>query len=350
MLLVTPERSPPPGGSMNRRLLAEAAAARGGHLELEADHGYVGRYTPPGGHPRPIFGKSLGLNRDSAAGLAGDKDYTARWLTAAGLPAPAGQVIFSPRHCAERALKNARVAGRLPGAEAARAFAERHGYPVVVKPNRGEEGRGISVAHTPEDLARDIELGFAREDQLRIEPRIEGRDHRLLVLEDRVILAYERRPFSLVGDGTRTVAALLDRALADLAGKHQGRKLLPDDPRLGRRLAAEGLTPQSVLPEGATVALLDNANLSTGGQLRDLTGQLPRAAEDLAVAATRSLGLTFAGVDILSPDLGRGPEGAVILEVNAGPSFDHYAAESPAHFERARAAVVEIFARLERQT
>lgn len=347
MRLVPPDARPKPGAGPYLSLLADAAAARGGRVEVDEAFGFVGRYTPPGGQPKPIFGKALGLNCDSAAALASDKDYTARWLAASGLPVPPGQAIFSPAYCERRALKNASVAGRLPGAEAARRFAEIHGYPVIVKPNRGAEGRGVSLARSEADLDQDVAAGFAIEEQLRIEARVAGRDYRLLVLENEVILAYERRPFSVTGDGIRQVSELLADALAVLAASRRGSRIAPDDPRLLRSLASRGLGPGSVLPAGETLPLLDNANLSTGGHLRDLTGQLPPEAEALAIAATRSLGLTLAGVDILAPDLAAGTGRATILEVNSGPSLDHYAAEGPAHRARALTALTAMLARLE---
>ncbi|SNS21140.1 hypothetical protein [Tropicimonas sediminicola] len=328
------------------RALSEAAEALGGRLELETEHAFIGRYTPPGRPPRPILGRSLGLNADAAAALAGDKDYTARWLAAAGLPAPEGLLVFSPAFRDRMALKNAAVAERLPGLEAARTFAAAHGFPVVLKPNDGAQGRGVRVAADAADLEQDIAAGWAEDDRLRLEAHVRGRDYRLLVLEDRVPIAYERLPLSITGDGRRSVSALIADTLARIAASHRGAKVAADDSRLLRRLAAEGLDGSSVLAEGRCLPLLSSANLSTGGRLRDLSGQLPKAAEALAVAAVRSLGLTFAGVDILAPDLATGTEGAVILEVNASPGLDFYAAEGPEHFARTRDVLHAALSRL----
>lgn len=323
-------------------LLAEASAGLGARLEMDSAYAYVGRLTDADGRQMPIFGKSLGLNPDAAAHLAADKDYTARWLAAAGLPTPPGQLVFGDSYRQTMALKNADVARRLPGPEAARQAAGRFGYPVVIKPNTGSEGRGIRVATTPEELASDIALALADDDILRIEPRVEGRDHRLLVLAGRVVLAYARLPLFVTGDGESPLAALIERALGKLETRHRGAKLAADDPRLLRRLAADGLSPASVLPAGREQPLLENANLSTGGQLEDLTGRLSGGAEALALAATASLGLTVAGVDILAPDLCRDTANACILEVNSAPGIDYFATAAPGNWERARGIVTEM--------
>jgi cyanophycin synthetase len=75
--------------------------------------------------------------------------------------------------------------------------------------------------------------------------------------------------------------------------------------------------------------------------MEDLTGRLPPEAEALALRAVRALGLRLAGVDLLSPDLAAGVEGAVVLEVNAAPGLDYYAAHGPAQRDRARALVID---------
>ncbi|RYH08290.1 ATP-dependent carboxylate-amine ligase [Tropicimonas sp. IMCC6043] len=324
------------------RLLHEAADALGARLDMECDYAFIGRLTAPDGRRMQVFGKSIGLNTDAAAHLAADKDYAARWLAAEGLPTPPGQLDFSPAWRARMALKNATTAERLPGPDAAAEFARRQGYPVIVKPNTGSEGRDIRLCEDPKALSYAISEGFGTDDVLRVEPRLPGRDYRLLVLDGTVRLAYERNPFSVTGDGESSIATLIADALTRFRSQHRGAKVSADDPRLLRRLAADGLSPATILPAGRRQPLLDNANLSTGGELVDLTGHLPPAAESLATRAATSLGLALAGIDILAPDLAAGPEGATILEVNSAPGLDYFATSSPEAWLRARSLVTEM--------
>ncbi len=327
------------------RLLAEAAAALGGTLEMEADYGFVGRFRDRHGSTRAIFGKSLGLNRDSAAALAADKDYTARLLAAEGLPSPDGQLVFSETYRARMALKNRDVAARLPGVPAARRFAEATGYPVIVKPNCGSEGRDIRRAQSPEELDTDLADAFRTDERIRVETFLPGRDYRFLVLDGTVRLAYERRPFSVTGDGRSPIRALLGEALDCLSETHRGAKLSPDDARILRGLADQGLTLESIPAPGLRVRILGNANLSTGGTLHDLGPDVHADAASLAVRAASALGLTVAGVDIIAPDLAQGTDGAVILEVNSAPGLDYYASTSPAHWSQALAVVTDMLDR-----
>ncbi|MDV7144206.1 ATP-dependent carboxylate-amine ligase [Tropicimonas sp. TH_r6] len=323
-------------------LLAEAADRLDARLEMDAQFGFIGRLLTRDGRVLPIHGKSLGLNPDAAAQIAADKDYTARWLAAEGLSAPAGQLAFSPTYHARMALKNAETAGRLPGLDSAEAFALAQGYPVIVKPNSGSEGRDIHLCENRDALREALLRGFETDEILRVEPLIAGRDYRLLVLDGRLRLAYERRPLAVTGDGCSPLSLLMNNRLEDLARQHRGAKLLPDDPRILSCLTRAGLTPGTIPAAGARVPLLDNANLSTGGELVDLSGQLPSEVEALAIRAAACLGLTLAGIDILAPDLASGLSGAAILEVNSAPGLDYYAGASPKHHARAGEIVTEM--------
>lgn len=323
------------------RLLHEAAAQLGGQIALDGDYAHVGRYTGPDGRVRTLFGNALGVNGDGAAALATDKTHASHVLRAAGLPVPEGVVVFSSHLRHEMGLRNARVAAAMPGPEAAQALAGRWGYPLIVKPNNGSQGHDVSLVTTPEELSADLARLLPREGRVRVETFVPGADTRVVVLDGQVRLAYERRPLSVTGDGQRPVAALIGAALADLARLHRGAKIAADDPRIDRSLAAQGVCRATIPAPGRVLRLIENANLSTGGRARDVTGHLPPASEALALRAAAALGLRLAGVDILAPDLTTGTEGAVVLEVNGSPGFDYYAGTGPAEWARARAVVMD---------
>ncbi|MBT0959308.1 ATP-dependent carboxylate-amine ligase [Alphaproteobacteria bacterium KMM 3653] len=327
------------------RLLFEAAAELGGSVEVETRFGHLGQYVDAEGTRRPIFGTALSLNSDAAAAIAADKDYTARLLQRHGLPAPDGQLIVSPAFRKSLGLKDARAATRLPDTQSALRFAASVGFPVYTKPNKGSEGAGISRAETKAELTADIKHLLKTHSHARVEQAIPGRDYRVLVLDGEVALAYERLPFTVTGDGTTPLSGLLAEALQGLSRERRGCKLSADDPRIARHLAAQGLTPQDTPAKGAAIPLLPSANVSTGGTIRDVTRQLPPEVHSLAHAAAASIGLTLAGVDILSPDLESGTEGAVILEVNSAPGLDGYASAGPREWDHARQIVIKMLDR-----
>jgi D-alanine-D-alanine ligase-like ATP-grasp enzyme len=326
----------PQGARPFLRLLEEAATSLGGRVEVDPAFGHIGRYIASNGRVWPFFGNALGLNSDASAALAADKTYCAQILGAAGLAVPAGCLVVSDRYRAALSLKNARVAAGLPGVDVGLEFAAAQGMPVFVKPNRGSEGQGVSCATDIQILQNDLAALLAHTDHVRIERAVSGRDYRLVVLDAQVVAAYERRPFSAVGDGRHGLGELLQTALTRLEVTHRGAKLAADDPRIARALEAQNLRFDDIPENGQVVWLLANANLSTGGELVDVFDVLPVGAAQLACAASAALGLRFAGVDLIAPDLQRDPSAAVVLEVNSAPGLDFYAALGPANWARAR--------------
>ena len=80
--------------------------------------------------------------------------------------------------------------------------------------------------------------------------------------------------------------------------------------------------------KGQRVFLLDNANLSTGGDSVDVTETVHPTFKKLAIALTRDMGLRMCGVDLMvNGDISRKPVRGTywILEINSAPGLDHYA-------------------------
>src|SRR5690606_39095076 len=108
-----------------------------------------------------------------------DKRVTLRLLRAAGLSVPEGAPAGDPA--------------------ANEAFLRRHGS-VVVKPVRGEQGRGISVdVRTPAELEAAIARARRFDAEVLLERFCPGQDLRIVVIDDEVVAAAVRRPAEVVG-------------------------------------------------------------------------------------------------------------------------------------------------------
>ncbi|MEL6522142.1 MAG: ATP-dependent carboxylate-amine ligase [Pseudomonadota bacterium] len=314
-------------------LLQAAAAELGAEVHVEPRFRHVGQIQL-GAQRKLFFGNALSLNGDASATLAADKTYTAELLAGAGLPTPRGCLTVSPRFRETLALKSPTAAAALPDPDAVFRFVEKVGYPVFVKPNRGTEGSDVSQADTVDTLQTDLERLFSHTSHARVEAFVPGQDYRVLVLNGVVRAVYRRDPLHITGDGQTPIRSLIDLALARLA---RGPRLSVDDPRILRCVAAAGYTTGDRLPKGQKVALLPNANLSTGGSLTDMTGRLPATFGAMAVQAAEHLGLRLAGVDLIAEDMAA----PTILEVNSAPGFDFYARSSPTAWNIARQILVD---------
>jgi cyanophycin synthetase len=104
----------------------------------------------------------------------------------------------------------------------------------------------------------------------------------------------------------------------------QGREICTQatDDRIAHRLSRIGYTLETIPLEGESVTLLDNANLSTGGESHDITEEIHPDFVHLAQEAAETLGLRLAGVDILADDLTlprSQNEHIAIIELNGAP-------------------------------
>ncbi|MBC1220616.1 cyanophycin synthetase, partial [Nostoc sp. UCD120] len=97
------------------------------------------------------------------------------------------------------------------------------------------------------------------------------------------------------------------------------------------------------------VYLLDNANLSTGGEAVDFTESIHPDFQKLAVSITKDMQLRLAGVDILASDITSPIVDYTILEVNGAPSLSHYASFGEVQTKRVENLYLKILKILENQ-
>jgi len=330
-------------------LLAELAPEFGAKVFAEPDHGYVGYVEFPSGRRCFFTGASLDANPHGASVLTKDKDYCARMLAHLGYTVPQGIVLFSPAFKREISLRKEALAAGLSFAERALGFAHLHGFPLFVKPVDGLEGRGVTKVYSVDELFEALWWLFAEDKKVLLQVPLSGRDFRVVVMDGKVVAAYERRPLAVTGDGHSPISALVDIALARLRNDRHGSKVSHDDHRILTQLKANGMTMETVLDTGREVPLLPNANLSTGGTARDVTGDISAFYSKIAIGAAKDLGLLLVGIDIIAKDITGFDTDYCILEVNSAPGLNNFATSSAASQERARELYRQLLAKLSRQ-
>jgi D-alanine-D-alanine ligase-like ATP-grasp enzyme len=204
--------------------------------------------------------------------------------------------------------------------------------------------------HTPAELRKALARVFTLDRIALVQKVVTGHDYRIVVLDNEVISAYERIPLSVVGDGVSSVAALLQKKqrMFEAAGRDTVIKV---DDRMRGKLATQGKTMRSVLQKGEHIFLLDNANLSQGGDSVDVTQVLHDSVRDVAVRMTRDMGLRLCGVDImLDGDVTAPLKDAKswhVIEINAAPGLDHYATSGKAQEKIVEDLYVQVLKRME---
>ncbi|MEL6198636.1 MAG: cyanophycin synthetase [Pseudomonadota bacterium] len=267
-----------------------------------------------GRYQRRLQATCTGNTSNIAVELAGDKEETNAILRDLGLPVP---IQFAVR---SQAL-------------AVRA-ATRIGFPVVVKPLNANHGRGVSIGLSS---VEQVEVAFdkAREHArtVLVESYIEGLDHRMLVVDGKLIAAAKRMPGHVVGDGKHTIAELVDVVNADPrrgVGHEKVLTRLEFDHQAERLMSQAGYDRDSVPPADEIVFLRSTGNLSTGGTAIDVTDIVHPDNREMAERTVKAIGLDVGGVDFLTTDISLSyrETGGAICEVNAGPGFRMHVAPS----------------------
>lgn len=298
-------------------LLQKLARRVGARVVIEPTWRHVGQITFRSGRRRYFRYNALDLNPVGSSEVATDKDFSYFFMRRMGYPTPPGKAFYSKAHC--------EAIGSKRNATAAYRYAKKMGFPVIVKPNSGSQGKDVHLAHDKKGLQTALRAIFLFDRVALVQKFLPGRDYRIVVLDDSVISAYERIPLNVVGDGRSTIRQLLRRKARSFARADRDTSLKTDDPRISRKLALQNLTFSSRPRKGERVYLLDNANLSCGGDATDVTRRMHPRFRELAIRLTKDMGLRLCGVDVLvDGDIQHEPARYWILEVNAAPGLDHY--------------------------
>jgi GNAT-family acetyltransferase (TIGR03103 family) len=283
------------------RIIADEARRRGINVEvLDAEWGEL-RLSHGG---RSIVTRESLSELTTAVSMSrcDDKRVTRRVLEQAGLCVPRG-----------------RAAGE---EERDEAFLAEVGE-LVVKPARGEQGKGITVGvRDAESLRHAVALARQHCPDVLLEERVAGQDLRVVVINHEVVAAAVRRPASVIGDGRHTVRELVEAQSRRRAAATGGESSIPLDEGTADTVRAQGLSLGDVLPVGHELEVRRTANLHTGGTIHDVTASLHPALVSAAVRASRALDIPVTGLDFLVPDV-RGPE-HVLIEANERPGLANH--------------------------
>ncbi|WP_298831260.1 cyanophycin synthetase [uncultured Piscinibacter sp.] len=240
-----------------------------------------------------------------AEGIARDKDLTKRLIAAVGVPVPEGRIVASPAQAWEAA--------------------EDIGLPVAVKPTDGNHGRGVTLdLSTREQVEAAWKRAALHGSEVIVERYIPGDEHRLLVVDGKLVAAARGEAAWVLGDGRLSVAGLVESQLNSdpRRGKTEDHPLawldVHGDGSILADLERQGLAPDDVPAAGRRVLIQRNGNVAI-----DCTDEVHPDFARAASLAVRTVGLDIAGIDLVAQDIARPMRGqqAAVVEVNAGPGL-----------------------------
>jgi GNAT-family acetyltransferase (TIGR03103 family) len=284
------------------RLIVDEATRRGIHVDITDAEGGFFRLSHGGRsiHCRESLSE---LTSGVAMSIADDKAIARRVVSAAGLVVPDQMEVGEDRAVIAAFLRKNRK--------------------LVVKPARGEQGRGISVGITTQE-ALDQAIDEARGvcDRVLLEACFEGHDLRLVIIDFKLVAAAVRRPPCVIGDGRATIAALIAKQSRRRQAATGGESRIPMDAETHRCLAEQGLNLDSILDDGHEVTVRKAANLHTGGSIHDVTDTVHPDLIAAACRAARAIDIPVVGIDLMVKTPSE-PE-YVFIEANERPGLANH--------------------------
>jgi cyanophycin synthetase len=307
------------------RIWTQAAEALGAQIEELGDGFLRGRR----GENETIMHRHLVmLNHPSTAALALDKSLVHHMLLHAGLPMP--PYLEAAREAPASGL----------------AFLESQPGPCVVKPANGTSGgTGVTCGvESADDLWRSWLRAARWDPRVLIERQSDGEEYRLLFLDGELLGAVQRRRPSVTGDGQASVLGLIEaeNERRIRAGSSDVARLVSVDLDCELAVRRCGHTLHTVPAAGERVVV--KGTVSENASADNSTATLSQELLADARRATDALQLSFAGIDLVTPDPARSlaDAGGTILEVNATPGLHyHYQVDDPENAPAVAVAVLE---------
>lgn len=263
---------------------------------------------PKSGRRCSVFGYTFDVNPAAAMEICKEKSATSLVLSQHGVPNIPHSVFLSP--------SNEFTAEYVPRtgiwSDIQKLVADL-GFPIVVKPLKGTGGLDVTRATCWREVEAAVQHIFGREYGLAISPykRIVD-EYRCFVLDGKVELVYRKIRSQVVGDGSRSVAALIASLLANCEPKSF----------VSLSKAATSLNPEDLVrvpARGEAVAVQWKHNLGQGAVASlDVKPDALGPLSALAARAVTAIGVRFCSVDIVEVE----HEGFMVMEVNGGVMMD----------------------------
>ncbi len=320
-------------------IIQKVAEQIGAVVLVDPECTFVGLITFKNGNKTFFRTSRFSINSSGSVAIAKDKGVSSFFLNKFGYKVTEGKTFFSEELCEE--IANCR------NIDAGFSYAKELGFPVIVKPLNLSQGVFVTKVHNKQEYYQVAKKILQKVSGFIVERFYNGNDYRIVVLDDEVLSAYQRIPLFIMGDGQSNVLELMQHKQESFI--KNGRKEIIDfeDYRIKKNLRRRKLNFNSVIPKNNIVYLLDNANLSTGGEAIDFTENIHPDFQKLAVSITKDMELRLAGVDILTSDITSPIVDYTILEVNGAPSLTHYASFGEVQMKRVENLYLKVLKALE---
>lgn len=255
---------------------------------------------------RYIVGNNFSLNLEASSIIIRDKCATYEVLNSFGIPAVKHKILFNPRDRADYVPKEGND------------FVIENEFlkysKLVVKPNTGFEGNGVTLCHTLDEALVAKDKLFKTNTSISICPYYDiDKEYRVFYLNGNAELIYGKEKPYVIGDGKSTLKELIskiDLPKKDVVTENLSLLDLSNIPNLGQKVEVSWKYNLS----GGAKPFVVERNSEEEKELYD------RILE-LALKAGKATNIGFATIDIIRTK----DDNLYVLEINAGVSTNIFA-------------------------
>jgi len=202
-------------------------------------------------------------------------------------------------------------------------------FPIVMKPTIGNHGDNVYVGirNYEEALAVFPKIKVDKECPGIAEELLQGKEYRILCIDYVFVAAAFRRPAFVIGDGSHTIAQLIEEKNSHpwRGNDHESplTKIKVDEITINL-LERQNLNLDSILESGLELEIKRTANLSQGGEAENITNQVCTENRELFETIAKICDLNTIGIDVMCSDISsplKNQKKAGIIEVNVSPGL-----------------------------
>jgi cyanophycin synthetase len=194
--------------------------------------------------------------------------------------------------------------------------------PVIIKPATGSRGRHTTTyIYTEQQLKQAFKAAKQIAERLVMEEHLIGSVYRATIINGKLVGVLRGDPPRITGDGAHTIAQL-----AELKNQHRPEqvKAVEITPYIENFLARNGYYPDTVLPKGRTIDLLEKIGIGYGGYKAEEIEITHPETKKILEEAGRLVNFPVMGFDFITPDIRKHPDEQYwgIIECNSLPFID----------------------------
>lgn len=201
-------------------------------------------------------------------------------------------------------------------------------FPLIIKPIDEWHGNGVMVNITSlSELREKLNKSFQKYPKMIIQKQIYGDECRIVLFFGRVVVAFNRIPPCILGDGSLTIDELINKENTKnpLRAPNYTSPLsyIRIDDELDDFIEKQWFKRDNILEKWVTLQLRWNSNIGTWWTIRDITHLLHPTISHLCSQIAEKLDMKLLCVDIMATDFTRPLQETkwVILEIGGNPGF-----------------------------